>query len=432
MTTKISALPSGQGINTASGTGTINSMVIGNINPQAATFTTITGALTGNASTATALATPRTIGGVSFDGTANIVPQTIESANEAADTTCFLLFITASGTQQLQPKNNTALTFNASTANLGCTTFTGALVGNADTASVASTVSSANEASDTTCFPLFITASGTQSLQPKNNTGFTYNSSTNDLGITKINGLTMTASTGTFTLTNAKTLSVSNTLTFTGTDSSSVAFGAGGTVAYVGTAQTFTAAQRGAFSTLTDAATVAVDLSLANNYNLTLGGSRTLGVPTNPVAGQTGVISVRQDITGSRTLSYSWPYEFPSGTAPTLSTGKLVFDQLYYCVNYYSTATVTVTIATPAVMTWTSHGLVSGQKIQLTTTGALPTGLSANTTYWVTVTGVNTFNLSTSLANAQAGTLIATSGSQSGTHTAVAFSITIANNLGIA
>jgi hypothetical protein len=46
------------------------------------------------------------------------------------------------------------------------------------------------------------------------------------------NGLVITSTSGTLTITNAKTLSVSNTLTFTGTDSSSVAFGAGGTVAY--------------------------------------------------------------------------------------------------------------------------------------------------------------------------------------------------------
>lgn len=88
------------------------------------TTTTFIGALSGNASTASsaaALTTPRTIGGVSFNGTANIVPQTIESANEAADTTCFPLFITASGTQQLQPKNNTTFTFNASTSALGVT-----------------------------------------------------------------------------------------------------------------------------------------------------------------------------------------------------------------------------------------------------------------------------------------------------------------------
>ncbi len=93
--------------------------------------------VSGNAGTATALQNARNIGGVSFDGTADIVPQTIASINEATDTTCFPLFITASGTQSLQPKNNTSLTFNSNTANLGCTTFTGALVGNADTATSA-------------------------------------------------------------------------------------------------------------------------------------------------------------------------------------------------------------------------------------------------------------------------------------------------------
>lgn len=49
---------------------------------------------------------------------------------------------------------------------------------------------------------------------------------------TSINGLTITASTGTLTITNAKVLSVSNTMTFTATDGSTVAFGAGGTVLY--------------------------------------------------------------------------------------------------------------------------------------------------------------------------------------------------------
>lgn len=77
------------------------------------------GSTTGNAATATALANARTIGGVNFDGTANIVPQTIQSVNEATDTTCFPLFISASGTQSLQPLNNTSLTFNSNTAAFG-------------------------------------------------------------------------------------------------------------------------------------------------------------------------------------------------------------------------------------------------------------------------------------------------------------------------
>lgn len=204
------------------------------------------------------------------------------------------------------------------------------------------------------------------------------------------------------------------------------------TLAVLGTAQSFTKAQRGTFVTLTDASTIAVDASLGNNYFIVLGGARILGVPTNPVAGQTGVISVMQDITGGRTLAYTWPWQFAGGTAPTLSTGKLVLDQLYYSVNKYATSTVTVTIAAPGVMTWTAHGLSSGDRIQLTTSGALPTGLSVNTTYWITVIGANTFNLSTSLANAQAATFITTTGSQSGTHTATNFSITVANALAIA
>jgi hypothetical protein len=48
-----------------------------------------------------------------------------------------------------------------------------------------------------------------------------------------VNGLTITSSTGTLTIANGKTATISNTLTFTGIDSSSVAFGTGGTVAYI-------------------------------------------------------------------------------------------------------------------------------------------------------------------------------------------------------
>ncbi len=82
-----------------------------------------------------------------------------------------------------------------------------------------------------------------------------------------------------------------------------------------------------------------------------------------------------------------------------------------------SVGTFTVTIATPAVVTLTAHGLVTGDSVYLTTTGALPTGLSANTLYYVVKVDANTFNLATSRANAYASTKIATSGTQSGTHT---------------
>ena len=198
--------------------------------------------------------------------------------------------------------------------------------------------------------------------------------------------------------------------------------------AALASAQSFTAAQRGAFSSLTDGATITADLSLANQFRVTLGGNRTLGVPTNIVEGQQGVIVIRQDSTGSRTLAYAWTFEWAGGTAGTLSTPGCSRDQLVYSVEKYATATVTITIATPGVVSWVAHGLENGQRIQLTTTGALPTGLTASTTYFVAGKGTDDFKLATSLANAAAGTYIATSGSQSGVHTMVAASISLALN----
>lgn len=83
-----------------------------------------------------------------------------------------------------------------------------------------------------------------------------------------------------------------------------------------------------------------------------------------------------------------------------------------------NSATVTITIASPGVVSHTSHGLQTGDKVYLTTTGALPTGLTASTTYYVVKVDANSYSLATTLDNAAAGTKINTTGSQSGTHTA--------------
>ena len=73
--------------------------------------------------------------------------------------------------------------------------------------------------------------------------------------------------------------------------------------------------------------------------------------------------------------------------------------------------TVTLTIATPCVITL-STVLAEGTAIKLATTGALPTGLTAGTTYYLrNVDGV-TANLSATAT----GALINTTGTQSGTH----------------
>lgn len=84
-----------------------------------------------------------------------------------------------------------------------------------------------------------------------------------------------------------------------------------------------------------------------------------------------------------------------------------------------SSSTITVTIAAPAVVSWTSHGGVTGDKVYFTNSGgALPTGITASTTLFLIRIDANTFNIATTLANAHAGTAITTTGSQSGTHTA--------------
>ena len=108
-----------------------------------ATATTFVGALTGNASSATILQTARTIGGVSFNGSANInlpgvnaagnqdtsgtaavATNVTVSANNSTNETVYPVFVDgATGSQGAE--TDTGLTYNPSTGNLTATKFTG-------------------------------------------------------------------------------------------------------------------------------------------------------------------------------------------------------------------------------------------------------------------------------------------------------------------
>lgn len=81
-----------------------------------------------------------------------------------------------------------------------------------------------------------------------------------------------------------------------------------------------------------------------------------------------------------------------------------------------TSAPVTISIASPAVITWAGHGLQIGSGLVFSTTGALPTGIAAGTRYYVIAGGFGTgsFEISTT----QGGAAVNTSGSQSGTQTA--------------
>ena len=77
---------------------------------------------------------------------------------------------------------------------------------------------------------------------------------------------------------------------------------------------------------------------------------------------------------------------------------------------------VTIDIATPAVIHWTGHNLHVGSPVQFSTSGALPTGITAGTVYYVITAGfgADAFEISTT----PGGAAVNTSGTQSGTHLA--------------
>lgn len=89
-------------------------------------------------------------------------------------------------------------------------------------------------------------------------------------------------------------------------------------------------------------------------------------------------------------------------------------------VAWQRSSTVTMTIASPVVVTRTAHGLSNGDGVKFSTTGALPTGITAGTVYYIRSVDANTFNLYDTSAHAISGGAtgrVDTSGTQSGVHT---------------
>ena len=110
-------------------------------------------------------------------------------------------------------------------------------------------------------------------------------------------------------------------------------------------AQSFSKAQRGAITTLTDGATVTPDFATSNNYTLTLGHNATIANPTNLTAGQSGSIFLVQDGTGSRTAAWGSYWDFAGGTAPTLTTTAAGVDRVDYVVRSSTSIHAVATLA---------------------------------------------------------------------------------------
>lgn len=145
--------------------------------------------------------------------------------------------------------------------------------------------------------------------------------------------------------------------------------------------------------------------SVPNNMNF---------IETNYLTKDTGV-SVFGGTAVARTHS-DFNYKKKDGTAfriRAMGTYLQKYDDGAW--TNFSTSTATVTIASPAVVTSTAHGLNAGSKVSFETTGDLPTGIVAGTTYFVIATGLtaDAFQFSETAG----GAAVNTSGAQSGVHT---------------
>lgn len=222
--------------------------------------------------------------------------------NEATDTTCFMVF-TKSATGELPLKTNTSVTLNSNTGALSST----------------SLLEGANAVPNATDHLGFFASTTSAQLagvlSDENGTG------------------KIIFSAGTLDIASGKTLTASNTLTFTGTDSSTVAFGGGGTVLYtsgIGSSVQGYDADLTTWAGITPGTNVgtalAVSLNNATGGLITADGSATLTNKTIGVGQLSGQVAAAKGGTGQDFSGASGIIKVASGTfsAVTAPSGTIV------------------------------------------------------------------------------------------------------------
>ena len=223
------------------------------------------------------------------------------------------------------------------------------------TAAIATAITVADESSDTTCFPTFVTAA-TGDLGAKSDSQLTYNSSTGALGATTFVGNVDAVDIDVDGTANLDAVDVdgdidlAGDLTFSGAardikllDNTAAALDiTESTNSYIkfdttngDELITVSKACAGAVFTHTAQTTgnITFDFANGNNQKVTLTGNPAFVEPSNQVAGQSGSIFIIQDGTGSRVAS-SWhaDWKFPGGTDPVLTTAANAVDRLDYVI----------------------------------------------------------------------------------------------------
>ncbi|GAF85915.1 unnamed protein product, partial [marine sediment metagenome] len=105
-------------------------------------------------------------------------------------------------------------------------------------------------------------------------------------------------------------------------------FPSGAVVTDSGTGNNIGVGLRG-LQALADGATISWDVSQRPTAEVTLGGNRTLALPTAAVVGETYRLLVRQDEVAARTLAFAVGYVFPAGAAPVITVTAGRADWLY-------------------------------------------------------------------------------------------------------
>ena len=284
---------------------------------------TVTAALSGNATTATTLQTARTINGVSFNGSANITVEPYIENDDGTNATRYLTFVDNSTASYKRLNEDANLTYNPSTNVLTAGTFSGALSGNATTATTLATARTIALTGDVTATGVSFDGSGNISLttaMAANSVDLGTHTTGNYVaaGATSGNGISGSVSSegGTFTVTsNATNANTASTIVFRDASGN---FSAG----------TITASLNGNASTATSATTA----TTATNVTATANNATNETTYITFVDGATGAQGIETDTgltynpsTNTITAStFSGALSGNATTATTLQTARTI------------------------------------------------------------------------------------------------------------
>jgi hypothetical protein len=303
------------------------------------TVGTLNQSTTGNAATATALETARTIGGTSFDGTANI------AVNLAATATALATARTIAGQSfdgsanitiaSTDLSNTSNITLNDGTQTLTNKTLTSPKI-NEDVA-VTSTATELNLLDGSTAGTIanskavIYSAAGQVNGTTLAIAGTAITSTATELNLLDgVSGLVQADFTKLAAIdSTAAEINYSDLATL-GTTAASKVF-----TADANNLTTVSGAVANVEDTLTDGATITWDVIDSPVAKVTLAGNRTLSAPsgTTPIAGQFVSLLIIQDGTGSRTITWNAAYEFAVDTAPTLTATANLGDLFTFRYN---------------------------------------------------------------------------------------------------